>query len=62
MAGTTPVTIHEEIVSSSKGIRDNCALSTDEIHTLSLIIEDLPKRNKSKIFHDFFYIIISRFN
>ena len=45
MADTTPVTIHEEIVSSCKGIGDSCALSTDEIHTLSLIIEDLPKRN-----------------
>ena len=38
MAGTTPVTIHEEVVSSSKGIGDNCALSTDEIHTSSITI------------------------
>ena len=36
VAGTTPVTIHEEVVSSSKGIGDNCALSTDEIHTSSV--------------------------
>ena len=38
MAGTTPVTIHEEVVFSSKGIEDNCALSTDEIHTSSSAI------------------------
>ena len=36
MAGTTPVTIHEEVVSSSKGIGDSCALSTNEIHTSSV--------------------------
>ena len=36
MAGTTPVTIHEEVVSSSKGIGDSWALSTDEIHTSSV--------------------------
>ena len=36
MAGTTLVTIHEEVVSSSKGIGGSCALSTDEIHTSSL--------------------------
>ena len=32
MAGTTPVTIREEVVSSSKGIGGSCALSTDEVH------------------------------
>ena len=36
MAGTTPVTIHEEVVPSSEGIRGNCALSTDEILTSSI--------------------------
>ena len=36
VAGTTLVTIHEEVVSSSKGIGDSCALSTDEIHTSSV--------------------------
>ena len=36
VAGTAPVTIHEEVVSSSKGIGDNWALSTDEIHTSSV--------------------------
>ena len=30
MAGTTPVTIHEEVVPSSEGIGGNCALSTDK--------------------------------
>ena len=39
MAGTTPVTIHEEVVSSSKRIGGSCALSTDEIHTSSGSIE-----------------------
>ena len=38
MAGTTPVTIHEEVVSSSKGIGDSCALSTDKINTSSVTI------------------------
>ena len=37
MAGTTPVTIHEEVVSSSKGIGDSWALLADEIHTSSVI-------------------------
>ena len=36
VAGTTPVTIHEEAVPSSEGIGGNCALLTDEIHTSSL--------------------------
>ena len=36
MAGTTPVTIYEEVVSSSKGIGDSWALSTNEIHTSSV--------------------------
>ena len=35
MAGTTSVTIDEEVVPSSEGIGGNCALSTDEIHTSS---------------------------
>ena len=35
MAGTTSVTIHEEVVPSSEGIRGNCALLTDKIHTSS---------------------------
>ena len=38
MAGTTPMTIHEEVVSSSKGIGDSCALSTDKINTSSVTI------------------------
>ena len=38
MAGTTPVTIHEEVVPSSEGIGGNCALSTDEIHTSSVYL------------------------
>ena len=38
MVGTTPVTIHEEVVSSSKGIGDSWTLSTDEIHTSSVAI------------------------
>ena len=38
MVGTTPVTIHEEVVSSSKEIGDNWALSTEEIHTSSVAI------------------------
>ena len=38
VAGTTPVTIHKEVVSSSKGIGDSWAPSTDEIHTSSFII------------------------
>ena len=38
MAGTTPVTIREEVVSSSKGIGGSCALSTDEVHISSGII------------------------
>ena len=37
VAGTTLVTIHEEVVPSSEGIGGNCALSTDEIHTSSLM-------------------------
>ena len=36
MAGTTPVTIHEEVVTSSEGIGGNCASLTDEIHTSSI--------------------------
>ena len=39
MAGTTPVTIHEEVIPLSKGIGDSCALSTDEINTSSLIFD-----------------------
>lgn len=38
VASTTPVTIHEKVVSSSKGIGDSCALSTDEINTSSITI------------------------
>ena len=36
MAGTTPVTIHEEAALSSKGIGGNCALLTDEIQASSV--------------------------
>ena len=36
MAGTTPVTIHDKVVFSSKGIGDSRALSTEEIHTSSV--------------------------
>ena len=39
MVGTTPVTIHEEVVPSNEGIGGNCALSTDEIHTSSISLE-----------------------
>ena len=38
VAGTTPVTIHEEAVPSSEGIGGNCALLTDEIHTSSISV------------------------
>ena len=37
MVGTTPVTIHKEVVSSSKGIGDSWVPSTDGIHTSSVI-------------------------
>ena len=36
VAGTTPVTIHEEVMSLSKGIGDSCAFSTDKINTSSI--------------------------
>ena len=42
MAGTTRVTIHEEVVSSSKGIGDSWALSIDEMHTSSKDFEIYP--------------------
>ena len=37
VAGTTPVTIHEEAVLSSTGTGGNCALLTDEIQASSYI-------------------------
>ena len=35
MADSTPMTIHEKVMSSSKGIGDSWAFTTDEIHTSS---------------------------
>ena len=41
VAGTTPVTIHEEATLSSKGIGGNCGLLTDEIQASSFAIAEL---------------------
>ena len=47
MAGTTPVTIHEEAALSSKGIGGNCALLTDEIQASS---NSIDTKNLTKFF------------
>ena len=51
VAGTTPVTIHEKVMSSSKGIGDSWALSTDEIHTSSKDFEIYPSSDTLELWN-----------